>query len=217
MGYCPPFFRGGPMSNDLMSPRHRGNEERHFQQIERELIDKLRRHAEENARRRALSEQTGVADAAILNDLLALGYSTDTLALLYLVPLVQVAWADGHVSDREQKMIQDIALARGIHHDSTIGQQLQRWLTHRPSDADFDRTIRVIVALLKARSDAERATSEQDLLSFCMAVADASGGILGLGRVSAGEKQLLARIASELEQNHREATLNTVAALASES
>jgi len=202
------------MSNDGLTARYRAHEERHFQQIERELIEKLRKLAEENARRRTLSEETGVADPAILTELLALGYTRETLALLHLVPLVQVAWADGQVSDREQQLIEDIALARGITKDSSIGRQLQRWLAQRPPDADFDRTMHVISAILQARPDDERTKTTQDLLAFCTAVADASGGILGLRRVSPGEKQLLARIAAELEQNHRAATQSTVAALA---
>jgi len=204
------------MSKDALSSRHRGHEERHFQRIERELIEKLRRHAEENAKRRTLSEETGVDDPTILNELLALGYTRETLALLHLVPLVHVAWADGHVSDREQELIENIALARGIAKDSSIGQQLQHWLARRPSDADFEKTMHVITAILQARPEDERAKTERDLLSFCTAVADASGGILGLRRISPGEKQLLARIASELEQNHRAAAQNTVAALARE-
>src|SRR5262245_26491851 len=217
VGYCRSSFRSGLMSKDVVSSRPPRQEERYFQQIERELIEKLRKHGEENSRRRALSEQTGIIDPTILADLRTLGYTTETLALLYLVPIVQVAWADGHVSDREQKMIEEIALARGIDESSPVGQQLRSWLAQRPSDADFDKTMRVIGAILQARSDTERAKTNRDLLSLCTAVADASGGILGIGRVSPGEKQLLARIAQELEQNHREATLNTVAALASES
>src|SRR5262249_39504983 len=118
VGYCR-SFRGGRMSKDALSSRHRGHEERHFQRIERELIEKLRRHAEENAKRRTLSEETGVDDPTILNELLALGYTRETLALLHLVPLVHVAWADGHVSDREQELIENIALARGIAKDSS--------------------------------------------------------------------------------------------------
>src|SRR5262249_33747733 len=176
----------------------------------------LRRLAEENARRRALSEQTGVIDPEILNDLQALGYTTETLALLYLAPLVQVAWADGQVSDREQQLIEDIALARGIDKDSPVGRQLHRWLADRPSDSDFEKTMHVIAAMLEAQPENDRSKTERDLLSLCMAVADVSGGIFGIGRVSPGEKVLLARIASELEQNHQAAVATTVAALVRE-
>src|SRR5262245_6103979 len=119
------------MSTAALSSRHRAYEERHCQQIERERIETLRQLADENAQRRTLSEETGVADPASLTELLALGYTRETLALLHLVPLVQVAWADGQVSDREQQLIEDIALARGITKDSSIGRQLQRWLAQR--------------------------------------------------------------------------------------
>src|SRR5262245_9394075 len=123
--------------------RHRQNEELYFQQRDRELIEKLRRRAEETARLHSLSEHTGVADEAILKDLLALGYTADTLALLHLAPLVQVAWADGEVSEAERALILNVARLRGIGEQSSAGRQLLEWLSVRPSDAVFDKTMRI--------------------------------------------------------------------------
>ena len=66
------------------------------------MIAKLQQRTHEEAGRRNLAERTGVADDEVLRDLEALGYTSDTVMLLHLAPLVQVAWAEGGVSERER-------------------------------------------------------------------------------------------------------------------
>lgn len=202
------------MNKDAFATRRRGHEEPHFQRLERELVEKLRRRAEEDRHLRRLAEYTGIADQDILNDLRTLGYTPETLMLLHLAPLVQVAWADGDVSERERELIIETARLRGIDQDSAAGRQLEEWLTWRPSNEAFDTALRVIVVMLQGHPTAERETVERNLLSYCAAIAEASGGILGIGKVSAGERQLLARIASELERDHGPAARSTLASLA---
>jgi tellurite resistance protein len=201
------------MSDDISNIRRRESEERYFQKIEQELIAKIRQRAEEAARLRSLSEKTGIVDEGILSELRALGYTEDTLKLLYLAPLVQVAWADGQLSDRERDLILEAARSRGIDADSSAGTQLKEWLANRPSDEMFAKTMHVIGALLEARPAAERETTERDLLSYASAIADASGGILGFGKVSAEERELIARITNELTKSHAAAAEKTLADL----
>lgn len=199
------------MTNDEALPgRRRALEEQYFQKREQELIEKLRRRGEEDAKRRRMAEQTGVADEEILQDLQALGYTPETVMLLHLLPLVQVAWAEGGVSDGERDLIMQAARSRGIEGDSAAGRQLTDWLANRPSDAVFDKTLRAIGAMLQASSPAERGASQRDLLSYCTAIASASGGILGFGKVSDEERQLLARITTELERSHGSAARQAV-------
>lgn len=185
---------------DLFAERRRGLEEEHFRKREQELIEKLRQRAEAAARRQQMAEQTGIADEEILRDLEALGYTLETVQLLHLVPLVQMAWAEGGVSDRERALIREAARARGIADDSPAGRQLAEWLSTRPSDQFFATTLRAISAVLASQPAAEREAAQRDLLTLSTAIASASGGILGLGKVSDEERQLLRRISEELEQ-----------------
>ena len=53
-------------------------------------------------------------------------------------------------------------------------------------------------ALLKAVAG----LTADDLVKYCEAIASASGGILGIGRISAEERALLASMASELKARH---------------
>ena len=187
---------------ELFGDRRRSREEEYFRRQEKELIEKLQQRGREEATRRRMAERTGVADEELLRDLQALGYTPETVMLLHLVPLLQMAWAEGSVSDRERDLIIEAARARGIDKDSPADHQLTAWLASRPSDELFEKTLRAVGTILQARPPEEREASQLDLLSRLTAIASASGGILGFGKVSPQEKQVLARISEEMERAH---------------
>ena len=188
---------------DAFAERERILEEEYFRRKEKEIIDKMRRNAQAEAQRRQLAEQAGVADEEVLRDLQALGYTPETLMLLYLVPLLQTAWAEGSVSSKERDLIVQAARSRGIEAGSPADAQLNLWLTERPSEELFQRTLRVIGTILQSRSPEERASSERDLLSLCTAIAAASGGIVGFGAVSEDERRILTQITQEFEKGNK--------------
>lgn len=179
---------------EVFGDRRRALEDEYFHRQERELMEKLRQRGLEDATRRGMSERTGVADEEILRDLQALGYTPETVMLLHLVPLLQMAWAEGSVSDSERDLILEAARARGVDKDSAADRQLAAWLTDRPSEELFEKTLRAIGAILQLRSSEERDASEKDLVTRLTAIASASGGILGFGKVSPQEQEMLARI-----------------------
>jgi hypothetical protein len=184
---------------DAFANRGRALEDEYFRKREQELIDKLRRRAAAEATRQQLSEQAGVADEEILQDLQDLGYTPATVSLLHLVPLIGMAWAEGGVSDRERELIIEAARARGVEAGTPADTQLTDWLTTRPSGQTFERNLHAIRAILESLPQAEREVSRSDLLSTATAIAEASGGVLGFRAVSPEERALLARISQELE------------------
>jgi len=185
---------------EFLGDRRRIQEEEYFQKQEQELIAKLQQRSREEAARRGMAERTGVVDHEILQELEKLGYTPETVMLFHLVPLLQVAWAEGDVSDRERALIIEAARACGIQTDSAADRQLATWLLVRPSSDFFEKTLRLIGAVLQARPLEEREDSQRDLVSYCTAIASASGGILGFGRVSPEEQRVLARISQEIER-----------------
>src|SRR5262245_34324206 len=84
--------------NELFGDRRRAHEEEYFRRQEQELIEKLKQRGRDEATRRQLAERSGLADEEVLRDLQTLGYTPETVMLLHLVPLVQMAWAEGSVS-----------------------------------------------------------------------------------------------------------------------
>jgi hypothetical protein len=186
---------------DAFKERGRALEDEYFHRKERELIARMRERAAAESARTQLGQATGVADAEILQGLQDLGYTTDTITLLHLVPLVQMAWAEGHVTMRERDLIIEAARARGIESGSPADRQLQGWLAARPSEELFTTTLRAIAAMMQSRPEDERKAGENDLLSYLTSIATASGGVLGWGAVSDEERAVLARVTQALHKD----------------
>ena len=127
---------------DAFAERGRSLEEEYFHRKEREVIDKMRVRAAADEQRRRLGEKAGVADEEVLSDLQALGYTPETVMMLYLVPLIQTAWAEGGVSpERARPHREGRAVAR--HHR---GHAVRSAAEHVADDAPIRRDVREIAA-----------------------------------------------------------------------
>lgn len=186
-----------------LGKRGKALEDEYFHRKEKELIEKLRqRHAVE-AQRQELSAATGIPDEDILKTLQEMGYTRDTVSLLHLVPLINVAWADGKVTAAEREMILEAASLHGVTGGSPAYLKLTDWLDNRPSDEFFEQALRVVGSILKS-SPATGGLRGGDVLAHAIRVAEASGGILGFGnRVSDEERAMLERIASAVGEKNR--------------
>jgi len=186
---------------DAFAERGRSLEDDYFRKKDRELIEKMKQAAAAEESRREMGARTGLTDPEMLQELEELGFTPETVALLPLVPVVQMAWAEGGVTNAERKMLTELARARGIDAGSVADRQLQDWLTREPEDAVFARARRLIRATLSSAQEQGDLTAD-DLVKYCENIASASGGILGIGKISAEERELLASIASELKTRH---------------
>jgi hypothetical protein len=186
-----------PDDNPL-GDRGRSLEEDYFRKRDRELIEKMRKASAAEDARRAMEEKVGVHDPALLRELEELGFTPETVALLPLMPLVQMAWAEGGVSDAERKLIVQLARARGMDEGSAADRQLSTWLGSRPSSDVFARATRLIRAMLD-QPVTDHGLTADDLVKYCENIAAASGGILGINRISSEERALLNTIARDLK------------------
>lgn len=177
----------------------RKREEEYFRRRDKELIERMRKAAESEQARRNLENASGLHDAVLLQDLEELGFTPDTLSLLPLIPVLQVAWAEAGVSNAERRLIIDLARSRGITQGSAADQQLTEWLERPPSGDTFRKAGRLIAAMLDEPAGSMKASAD-DLLAYCEQIAAASGGILGIGKVSAEERAALEQIAAQLKQ-----------------
>lgn len=186
-------------THDAFQDRGRALEEEYFRRKDQELVEKLRQKAAAEEAQRALGQSTGVADPELLRELMALGFTPDTVALLPLMPVLQVAWAEGGVTPLERDLIERLATARGIAAGGPADAQLMDWLANKPPEAVFQGASRLIGALMESGSGVVSNLNAADLVALCEQVAHASGGIFGLGKVSIEERALLASIASDLK------------------
>ena len=174
----------------------RQREDEYFRRKDRELIERMRQQTAQ----RALETATGIHDPESLKDLQELGFTPQTIALLPLVPVLQVAWAEGDVTGPERELILNLARARDIAPGSDADTLLQQWLDHRPPADAFAKARRLIAAILDHPEGIELHVSADDLLKYCEQIAHASGGIFGFGTVSADERSALQQIAAQLKK-----------------
>ena len=183
---------------DIFAERGRSLEDDYFRKKDRELIDKMKQAAQADQSRRELGERSGLKDPDLLKDLQDLGFTPDTLALLPLVPVIQMAWAEGGITAAERTLILDLARQRGIASGTAAGRQLEEWMNTRPDASVFARATRLIRAMLDSGHDSG-IMSADEVVKQAENIAYASGGILGLARVSQEEKAILASLASALK------------------
>lgn len=188
------------MNHDPVDEHRKGLEEEYFHRKENELTGRLgQRQVRDD-----LAEETGIADVELLNDMQELGYTRDAIErLLPLMPLVEVAWAEGWVTGREQKRIHELAARRGITEGTGEFRQLTEWLNKQPTDEFFYRTMRIVRAFLDTLTPAKRAYHRTKVISDCISVAKASGGLMGLSSgISDAEMIMLEQIIEELRPHH---------------
>jgi AcrR family transcriptional regulator len=177
----------------------RKREEEYFRRKDRELLESMRKRELDAATRKDLEDATGIHDPEQIQELQALGFTLATVTLLPLLPVLQVAWAEGGVSSAERAMIINLARAREIVAGSPADAQLQVWLDEKPSEATFRKAARLISAILDHPAGSQVQVKPDDLLQYCEQIAHASGGLFGIGAVSAEEKKVLQQIASVLK------------------
>jgi hypothetical protein len=181
--------------DNQLGKRGKALEDEYFHRKEKDLIEKLRQRAAAEAQRQELSEATGIPDEDILKTLQEMGYTRETVSLLHLVPLINVAWADGKVTAQEREMILEAASLHGVTGGSAAYLQLTDWLDNRPSEEYFEQALRVVGSILESTPE-PRGWSGDEVLADSIRVAEASGGILGFGsKISDEERAMLERIA----------------------
>lgn len=184
----------------------RSLEEKYFREKEKELIDRLKRKSARDESRKALSQAVGVTDEAILQTLEEMGYDREVVTVLHFFPLVAVAWADGELSGQERAKILESARAWGVQEGTAADAKLKQWLDSQPSATTIRHTLTVIRDIVQFRGAVKQEQYRADITKLCEAVAEASGGVLGLGRrISPAERQVIDRINRELATRHQAA------------
>lgn len=172
------------------------NEDRYFMERELELREQWRKKLEERARVAAehqkIADEIGVPNEEIARRVRELGFDADTVRVLHLMPLVEVAWADGSLSGNERRVILNAAEAHGVEPGSEAAILLAALLEKKPTDQVLDYILEILRQVLAARN-----MQPGDILEACMDVAQASGGILGFGeKVNDQEREMIEKIAA---------------------
>ena len=187
----------------FLGDREHALENEYFHRKDRELIERLREEGRRQAERRGLEDRLDTHDAAFLEQLQAAGFAPDNLALLHLVPLVEVAWSEGEVTSRERELILAMAARRGVATDGPAYGQLVGWLDQQPDKTFFETTYEAIRKILALKDETSRHADQQNLASWSTKIAEATGGVLGMMPISKDERECLRRIAQRLSEAPR--------------
>ncbi len=159
---------------------------------DQQLLAEFRRRMEHMDRRAQLAAACGIHDEAVLDRLIELNIGPETLAAMTVVPLVQVAWADGKVQAEERQAILAAAQESGVKSHHGHYPMLEYWLEQKPTQQMLEAWEHYIQALCKRLSAEEIAELKRNVMALAHKVAQSAGGILGLGnKISKAERDVL--------------------------
>jgi len=180
----------------ILGDKIRTLEDEFFRKEDQRFIQ-LRRDLQEKAvSREALAKVSGIKNEAILDKLLQLGIRAEVLAALALVPLVEVAWADGSLDDRERREILARAEKSGVAPGSPGHALLQSWLERKPEPKLLTAWIQMVAGLSEHMTPEQVQALRAGLVERARAIASASGGLLGVGKISAAEADMIQQLES---------------------
>lgn len=188
------------MSEVTLEERGRALEDQFYEKENQEKLAAMKEKLDEQRSKDELRKASGMSDEAVLDQLVALGLRANTIAALSLVPLIQVAWADGTIQDNERTAILQGAHGKGLEEGTDGYELLQSWLKKQPGNELFTAWEAYIKALAAQLNDEQNRLLKNQIVGFAKMVAAAAGGILGFGKVSATEEAVLHRIEAAFQR-----------------
>ena len=186
------------MAFDALDTRLRALEDEFFHQVDLKLGEQLREKTLREGKRKRLRQAIPVDDETSLDELIEQGIDEQTVAVLLLVPLVFVAWADGHVTEAERKVVID-CVSQYSHEDAdSFVRIIEPWLRHQPSETLWEAWQLYIKALREKSSDAVANMLGEKLMEHATRVAKASTRFLSLHRIGPEKQNALNRLRDTL-------------------
>jgi len=185
------------MSQGYLSDQSRLLVDALFHARDQQLLEAFRQRQEQKDRKALFAAVLGMDDEALLDHLVELNVQPEALAAIAIVPLAAVAWADHAVQPEERQAILQAAQSSGVPPQDGRYPVLEYWLTERPGPELLEAWKHYVRALCRQLTPQQIGELKHDLLDGARGVAQAAGGLLGLGnKVSANERAAL----RELEQ-----------------
>jgi hypothetical protein len=182
------------MARDILGDRRKALEDSFFANQDEKLIAALRAEREKSLAIAALKGASSIDDPELLTRLVELGIDARSWTALALIPLVEVAWADGRMEPNERKAILAAAHEHGVPSDSPGWALLESLLETRPGPAVFASWGAYVTELAANLTADDREAMRKRLVERARKVAKAAGGILGIASISEEEKRVIAAL-----------------------
>lgn len=183
------------MKPELTEKRRQTLEDMFFYEQDRRIIERRAKLQQLEQTKANLAKVSGIRDDALLEKLIELKIGPETLTTLIGVPLIEVAWADGAMDDKERKKLFEYAEKAGLRQKGLDPKIMSVWLAKKPDPALFRAWKHYIQTLCKELGAHERKALRDEVMADARSIAEAAGGILGLGKISAEEKAMLKTLA----------------------
>jgi hypothetical protein len=158
------------------------------------LIENMRKLEKRKRTAQELSAISGIQNQHLIEKFLELEIEPKDLAAVSIVPLVVVAWADGNVDDKERVAVMLAAEKMGFAKGCENFAMLQDWLTHKPKPQLLEAWTHYVEGIVSEMNSQDVASFQKEILEHAQMVAKASGGMLGMAKVSANEKAILTQL-----------------------
>lgn len=140
-----------------------------------------------------------MTDNTFIRELYDEGFNNDTIRVLYLIPVIETAWADGKVHPEERAEILELLKTRGIQEGSEAYKLIEDWLSRKPVDRVFVHANSLIEPLFQELSD--RGGNSMWVMEAAMRVARATGD--SRNPISLGEMKVLKSILARLDPSNK--------------
>ena len=186
------------MSQDIFGKREKYFEEEFFRKKDFELLEKLKAVFQKKMDKEDLRKASGVTDEQLLDRMVEIQLKGEMMAAFQLYPLVEIAWADGDLSESEARSVLAAGEEHGIRPGTRAYEMLEQRL-HKGPDPEV-RKIWFLYAeeLRKNLTPRELETFRDDLLARARAVVASTGHLERLLVDVGGERRIMAAIEKSL-------------------
>ncbi len=177
------------MSNSSMNERAATLQSAFCDARTRSILKTIPEAASPDERRRALAAESGINDGDLLDQLVSLGVLADSLAAVALIPIIEVAWSDEELDDKERTAVLQAAKEHRL--GQTAYELLKHWLGQKPN-AELMAAWQGYVSAISESATAEvKQKLKSDVMGRARQGAEAAGGMLGLKKISPSEQSVL--------------------------
>jgi hypothetical protein len=171
-----------------------------FHKRDSDLLRQLRERMQRLEHKAKLADRTGIQEEALLERLIDLRITPESLEALMLVPLVEVAWASGTVHSKQREAVMKAAQQSGVAPDSAAHCLLVEWLAIRPGPELLSTWKDYVHSQSRQMGHAALEAMRDDIMDRALFVAEAAGGILGFHKVAREERAKLEELGLLLEE-----------------
>jgi hypothetical protein len=185
------------MTEDIYGLHSRGRviEELFFFKQNSVLIEKKLQLQKLERDLKTIAGISGISNEDVLRKLVELNVQVEVLATLLVIPLIEVAWADGKIKEGEREAILKAAESTGVHGGPHHSGLFEHWLEAGPPKGFLESWIFYMQGLCRLLSESERQALESDILQRARTVAEA-GGAGSKSKVSRKKSDVLLQLES---------------------